>query len=61
MIQNPLQNQSMRHTGLDPVSPASLEGFKINSVLIQSVQLCDSGSQPGMTKKELGCAVQGDK
>ena len=33
MIQNPLQTQSMRHTGLDPVSPASLEGFKINSVL----------------------------
>ena len=31
VIQNPLQNQSMRHTGLDPVSPASLEGFKIHS------------------------------
>ena len=31
----------MRHTGLDPVSPASIEGFKIIPPLA-SVQLCDS-------------------
>ena len=37
------------HTGLDPVSPANQKGVKLISSLT-SVQLCDSGSLPGMTK-----------
>ena len=36
VIQNPLQVSPMRHTGLDPVSPSSSEGFKI----IQSFAIC---------------------
>ena len=50
VIQNPLQLLPMRHTGLDPVSPTSSEGFKLFRPF-QSVKLCHSGSQPGMTKE----------
>ena len=56
----------MRHTGLDPVSPTSSASsslrppsrspLQVQKVLklfspLQFVQLCDSGSQPGMTKE----------
>ena len=51
VIQNLLQVPPMRHSVLDTESPASIEGFKLFSPL-QFVQLCDSGSQPGMTKKK---------
>ena len=33
VIQNPLQPPLTRHTGLDPVSPSSSDGFKIISTL----------------------------
>ena len=59
VIQNPLQNQSMRHTGLDPVSPASLEGFKINSVLCNPSNYATPARGPEWQKRNLAVLFRG--
>ena len=65
MIQNPLQPLPMRHTGLDPVSPANQKVVKLISPLtsVQTMppdQLCIQAHSSSLCCSSSLCKVQSD-